>query len=79
METTIFLENVERKKKAIGIIHRVYLTQIKNARVITAFTKTKSEVRGGGRKPWRQKGTGNARAGSTRSPLFVGGGSYFWT
>ena len=44
METTIFLENVERKKKAIGIIHRVYLTQIKNARVITAFTKTKSDV-----------------------------------
>lgn len=77
METTIFLENVERKKKAIGIIHRVYLTQIKNARVITAFTKTKSEVRGGGRKPWRQKGTGNARAGSTRSPLFVGGGVIF--
>ena len=65
------------KKKAIGIIHRVYLTQIKNARVITAFTKTKSEVRGGGRKPWRQKGTGNARAGSTRSPLFVGGGVIF--
>jgi len=77
METTIFLENVERKKKAIGIIHRVYLTQIKNARVIKAFTKTKSEVRGGGRKPWRQKGTGNARAGSTRSPLFVGGGVIF--
>jgi len=77
METTIFLENVERKKKAIGIIHRVYLTQIKTARVIKAFTKTKSEVRGGGRKPWRQKGTGNARAGSTRSPLFVGGGVIF--
>lgn len=77
METIIFLDNLERKKKAIGIIHRVYLTQIKNARVITASTKTKSEVRGGGRKPWRQKGTGNARAGSTRSPLFVGGGVIF--
>jgi len=67
----------EKKKTAIGLIHRVYLTDLKNARVHTAFTKTKSEVRGGGRKPWRQKGTGNARAGSTRSPLFVGGGAIF--
>lgn len=65
------------KKNAIGLIHRVYLTDLKNARVHTASTKTKSEVRGGGRKPWRQKGTGNARAGSTRSPLFVGGGIIF--
>ena len=77
MENQLFLENLERRKKSIGIIHRVYLTQVKNARVITASTKTKSEVRGGGRKPWRQKGTGNARAGSTRSPLFVGGGVIF--
>lgn len=65
------------KKNAIGLIHRVYLTDLKNARIHTAFTKTKSEVRGGGRKPWRQKGTGNARAGSSRSPLFVGGGAIF--
>ena len=77
METKIFLENSERKKKAIGLIHKVYLAQLKNARKYTASTKTKSEVRGGGRKPWRQKGTGNARAGSTRSPLFVGGGVIF--
>lgn len=77
METKIFLENLERKKKAIGLIHRVYLTQLKNARKYTASTKTKSEVRGGGRKPWKQKGTGNARAGSTRSPLWVGGGVIF--
>jgi large subunit ribosomal protein L4 len=77
METKIFLENLERKKKAIGLIHRVYLTQLKNARKYTASTKTKSEVRGGGRKPWKQKGTGNARAGSTRSPLWVGGGVSF--
>jgi large subunit ribosomal protein L4 len=67
----------EKKKTAIGLIHRVYLTDLKNARVHTAFTKTKSEVRGGGRKPWRQKGTGNARAGSIRSPLWVGGGVIF--
>jgi len=77
METKIFLENFERKKKAIGLIHRAYLTQLKNSRKYTASTKTRSEVRGGGRKPWKQKGTGNARAGSTRSPLFVGGGVIF--
>ena len=77
METKIFLENEERKKKAIGLIHRVYITQLKNSRKYTAFTKTKSEVRGGGKKPWRQKGTGRARAGSLRSPLFVGGGVIF--
>jgi large subunit ribosomal protein L4 len=77
METKIFLENSDKKKKAIGLIHRVYLTQIKNARKYTASTKTKSEVRGGGRKPWKQKGTGRARAGSSRSPLWVGGGVSF--
>jgi large subunit ribosomal protein L4 len=71
------LENSEKKKKAIGLIHRVYLTQLKNARKHTASTKVRSEVRGGGRKPWKQKGTGRARAGSTRSPLFVGGGVIF--
>lgn len=77
METKIFLENSERKKKSIGLIHRAYLTQIKNSRQYLASTKTKSEVRGGGRKPWKQKGTGRARAGSSRSPLWVGGGVSF--
>jgi large subunit ribosomal protein L4 len=77
METKIFLENDERKKKSIGLIHRAYLTQIKNSRQYLASTKTKSEVRGGGRKPWKQKGTGRARAGSSRSPLWVGGGVSF--
>ena len=77
MEEKIFLEKSERKKKAIGLIHKVYLTQLKSSRKYTACTKTRSEVRGGGKKPWRQKGTGQARAGSTRSPLWVGGGVSF--
>lgn len=77
METKIFLENFEIKKKAIGLIHKVYLAQLKSSRQYTASTKTKSEVRGGGKKPWKQKGTGQARSGSTRSPLWVGGGVIF--
>lgn len=77
METKIFSEKIEGKKKAIGLIHKVYLAQLKTSRKYTASTKTKSEVRGGGKKPWRQKGTGQARAGSSRSPLWVGGGVIF--
>ena len=73
----IFKDNVEKKKRSIGLIHRAYLTQIKNSRKYLASTKTKSEVRGGGKKPWKQKGTGNARAGSSRSPLWKGGGVSF--
>jgi len=77
METTTFFENSEQKKKSIGLIHRVYLTTLKNSRKYLASTKTRAEVRGGGRKPWRQKGTGRARAGSIRSPMWVGGGVSF--
>jgi len=68
---------IERKKSLIGLIHKVYNAQLKTSRKYTASTKTKSEVRGGGRKPWRQKGTGNARAGSIRSSIWVGGGVSF--
>lgn len=56
------------------IIHRVIVWQEKNARTTLYKAKTRSEVRGGGRKPWKQKGTGRARAGSIRSPLWRGGG-----
>lgn len=77
MITETFFENLETKKKAIGLIHRVYLTILKNSRKYLASTKVRSEVRGGGKKPWRQKGTGSARAGSIRSPLWVGGGISF--
>jgi len=58
----------------IGVMHQALVMQQANARLGTHDTKTRGEVRGGGRKPWRQKGTGRARQGSTRSPQWVGGG-----
>nr|NP_045186.1 ribosomal protein L4 [Cyanidium caldarium]Q9TLT3.1 RecName: Full=Large ribosomal subunit protein uL4c; AltName: Full=50S ribosomal protein L4, chloroplastic [Cyanidium caldarium]AAF12908.1 unknown [Cyanidium caldarium]WDB00311.1 ribosomal protein L4 [Cyanidium caldarium] len=59
------------------VVHRVFSIQNKLSREHTASTKTKSQVRGGGKKPWKQKGTGRARAGSIRSPLWRGGGVVF--
>lgn len=61
----------------VGLVHQVLKAQLAGRRQGTAKTKVKSEVRGGGRKPFRQKGTGNARQGSTRSPLHPGGGQSF--
>lgn len=68
---------VANAENAPHIVHRALRRQLVNSRQGTVSTKTRSEVRGGGRKPWRQKGTGRARAGSTRSPLIPGGGVIF--
>jgi len=59
------------------LVHQAMVTQSANERQVLAHTKTKGEVRGGGKKPWKQKGTGRARAGSSRSPIWIGGGVTF--
>jgi len=76
-------KNIELNDAVFGVayknnvVHQVYVALEANARQPWAHTKTKDEVRGGGRKPWRQKGTGRARHGSIRSPLWKGGGVTF--
>ncbi|MCL2286634.1 MAG: 50S ribosomal protein L4 [Firmicutes bacterium] len=72
LEPTIF--DVEINEHAV---HMAVVQYLANQRQGTKSTKTRAEVRGGGRKPWRQKGTGRARQGSTRSPQWVGGGVVF--
>jgi len=70
-------EAVFEKKVNESIYYEVIKMQMANARKGTACTKGRSDVRGGGAKPWRQKGTGRARAGTSRSPIWKGGGIVF--
>ena len=81
-ETTTDLTNTElsvniSEDKANSLIHRALVKQQKERRQGTSSTKTRSEVRGGGKKPWSQKGRGRARSGSSNSPLWKGGGVSF--
>ena len=70
-------EAVFGAKTRAHLLHQAVVMQLANRRAGTAATKSKGFVRGGGKKPWRQKGTGRARAGSIRSPIWVGGGTTF--
>jgi large subunit ribosomal protein L4 len=70
-------EQIFRLKARPHLLHQTVLMQLANRRAGTAATKSRGFVRGGGKKPWRQKGTGRARAGSIRSPIWAGGGTIF--
>ena len=74
-EGTVSLNAVETGARYL--VHRAVVAQSNKKRQGTACTKTRSEVAGGGKKPWKQKGTGNARSGSSNSPLWAGGGVAF--
>jgi len=76
-QTTSLDDRMFSAKVTEDLLYRVVRMQMGNRRQGTASTKTRGEVSGGGRKPWRQKGTGRARAGSRRSPVWVGGGTMF--
>lgn len=70
-------ENVFGVELNEAVVHQAVVMQLASQRLGTHSTKTRGLVRGGGRKPWKQKGTGRARSGSTRSPIWVGGGITF--
>ncbi|HLF87932.1 MAG TPA: 50S ribosomal protein L4 [Anaerolineales bacterium] len=74
IRTITLSEHIYEAPIKVDLMHQAYLRQIANARLGTHKTKPRSEVRGGGRKPWRQKGTGRARQGSIRAAQWVGGG-----
>ena len=75
--TTILSKEIFGQKPNKSLLSQAMHIYFTNSATHLAHTKTRGEVRGGGRKPWKQKGTGNARAGSKRSPLWVGGGQVF--
>lgn len=75
--TTKLLPEIFDVKMNPDLVHQAVVTQLANQRKVIAHTKDRSKVRGGGVKPWRQKGTGRARHGSIRSPLWKGGGVTF--
>lgn len=70
-------EEIFGAKTRPHLLHQTVMMQLNKRRAGTAATKSRGWVRGGGKKPWRQKGTGRARAGSIRSPIWVGGGTVF--